>query len=101
MEQYLQSIEQGTLPAQEAECLTVQEQMEETVFMALRMNSGLPKALFADRFGCDVEHIFHNAITTCKNHGWLTETDDCYMLTEEGRVLGNFVFMEFIDAENA
>ena len=100
MTDYLQSIAQGTLPAQESEHLTVQEQMEETVFMALRMNQGLPKALFQARFGCSVESIFADAIQTCKANGWLTEAEDCYLLTEEGRVLGNLVFMEFIQEES-
>lgn len=97
MDRYLQCIQQHTLPAQEAEHLTVQEQMEETVFMALRMNTGLSKQLFAARFGDSVEHIFADAIATCKTNGWIAEEKDHYMLTEEGRVLGNLVFMEFID----
>ena len=99
MNDYLQSIAQGKLPAGEAEHLTVQEQMEETVFMALRMNAGLSKALFQDRFGCSVESIFADAIQTCKENQWLTEAEDCCLLTEEGRVLGNLVFMEFIREE--
>jgi hypothetical protein len=28
--------------------------------------------------------------------GWIKETEEAYFLTEEGRVLGNLVFMEFI-----
>jgi len=99
MEAYLQAIQNNHLPIQEAECLTLQEQMEETVFMALRMNAGLSKSLFKERFGFDVEHIFMSAIETCKVRGWLTEDTGHYMLTEEGRVLGNLVFMEFIDTE--
>ena len=99
MEAYLQAIQNNHLPMQEAECLTSQEQMEETVFMALRMNAGLSKSLFTARFGCRVEEQFAEAVKTCKANGWLAETEDCYMLTEEGRVLGNLVFMEFIDTE--
>ena len=97
MNAYLQNVAQGILPAQESETLTLQEQMEETVFMALRMNTGLSKALFEVRFGCSVEKIFAEAIERCKVNAWLVETDDAYLLTEEGRVLGNLVFMEFIE----
>ena len=96
MEAYLQAIQNNHLPMQEAECLTLQEQMEETVFMALRMNAGLSKSLFTARFGCSVEEQFAEAVKTCKANGWLAETEDCYMLTEEGRVLGNLVFVEFM-----
>ena len=96
MEVYLQAIQNNHLPMQEAECLTLQEQMEETVFMALRMNAGLSKSLFTARFGCSVEEQFAEAVKTCKANGWLAETEYCYMLTEEGRVLGNLVFVEFM-----
>lgn len=98
MEEYLQSIRYNMLPAQETEELTLQEQMEETVFMALRMNKGLSKALFQERFGCTAEAAFSAPIARCKENGWLTEDTHSYMLTEAGRVLGNLVFMEFIDA---
>jgi len=98
MQEYLHAIQTGILPAQEAEHLTREEQMEETVFMALRMNAGLSKAMFAERFGVSVEVVFADAIARCKENGWLTEDVHSYMLTEAGRVLGNLVFMEFIDA---
>ena len=96
MDAYLHSIAQHCLPAGESEYLTEQEQMEETVFMALRMNSGLSKAVFQERFGCSVEQIFADAINTCKTNGWMLETEDAYLLSEEGRVLGNLVFVEFM-----
>ena len=98
---YLQKIQQGCFPVQAPECLTVREQMEETVFMALRMNEGLTKTLFTERFGCTVESVFAGAIKTCKTNGWLIEDDERYMLSEGGRVLGNLVFMEFIDTEDS
>ncbi len=98
MQDYLRDIAQGKLPAQEAECLTEQEQMEETVFMALRMNTGLSKALFEQRFSCTVETKFAEAIQRCKANDWIAEDETSYRLTEAGRVLGNLVFMEFIDA---
>ena len=98
MSEYLQRVAEGVLPGQEAECLTEQEQMEETVFMALRMNAGLSKGLFATRFGCNVADKFADAIQRCKQNDWLVEDDNAYRLTETGRVLGNLVFMEFIEA---
>lgn len=96
MHVYLQYMKEKRLPSQEAEHLTVQEQMEETVFMALRMNQGLSKELFQQRFGCTVNSVFSEAIARCKANDWIVETDEQYRLTEKGRVLGNLVFMEFI-----
>lgn len=96
MQQYMTALQTGELPQQEAERLTEQEQMEETVFMALRMNQGLSKQLFQSRFGQSVESVFSVALQHCMEEGWLIEQDGWLRLTEEGRVLGNLVFLEFV-----
>lgn len=97
MDDYLTQLQQGTLPRQEPEQLTEQEQMEEMVFMALRMNQGLQWEAFARRFGKRAEDVFAAALQRCKAQNWLAETADRIMLTEEGRVLGNLVFLEFME----
>ena len=97
MEDYIAQVQAGQLPQQEPEYLTETEQMEETVFMALRMNGGLSKAMFAERFGKSVEAVFSDALQRCMESGWMQESAEAYSLTEEGRVLGNLVFMEFIE----
>ncbi len=97
MDDYIAQIQAGILPQQEPEHLTEMEQMEETVFMALRMNGGLAKAMFIERFGKSVEDVFNAALKRCMERGWLKETAEAYCLTEEGRVLGNLVFMEFME----
>jgi len=96
LDAYAAQLAQGQLPQQEPEELTTLEQMEETAFMVLRMNSGLSKSGFAQRFGKDLEAVFASALQRCVQRGWLEETADAYRLTEEGRVLGNLVFVEFI-----
>ncbi len=96
MKIYVTQLAAGKLPQQEPEHLTQLEQMEETVFMALRMHCGLSKALFLQRFGKPIEAVFASALQRCIEQGWLEETADAYYLTEEGRVLGNLVFLEFI-----
>lgn len=97
MADYSEMIANGQLPAQEPEVLNETEQMEETVFMALRMNDGLSKKVFAERFGQPVEAVFADALKRCAEKGWIEETEEVCKLTEEGRVLGNLVFMEFIE----
>lgn len=93
---YVKALDGGKLPQQQPERLTEREQMEETVFMALRMNGGLSRMLFQQRFGKPVEAVFAEALQRCMAQGWLEETVITYRLTEEGRVLGNLVFLEFI-----
>ncbi|MBQ2015248.1 MAG: coproporphyrinogen III oxidase, partial [Peptococcaceae bacterium] len=96
MNDYIELVQTGQLPGQEPEHLTETEQMEETVFMALRMNQGLSKQLFSERFAKPAEAVFADALRRCMEKGWIKETEEAYFLTEEGRVLGNLVFMEFI-----
>ena len=96
MNDYIGLVQTGQLPGQEPEHLTETEQMEETVFMALRMNQGLSKHLFSERFAKPAEAVFADALRRCMEKGWIKETEEAYFLTEEGRVLGNLVFMEFI-----
>lgn len=97
MADYVAQIQSGQLPQLEPERLTEQEQMEETVFMALRMNGGLPWAFFAERFDKSVEEVFGAALHRCMERGWVEKTETAYRCTEEGRVLGNLVFLEFIE----
>lgn len=96
MADYLAQVQAGRLPQQEPEHLTEQEQMEETVFMALRMNQGLYKVTFQQRFGKPIEAVFADALQRCISQGWLEEACGYLRLTEVGRVLGNVVFLEFI-----
>lgn len=96
MADYVVQLQKKQLPQQQLERLTELEQMEETVFMALRMNEGLSRQLFARRFGKTVEDVFAGPLKRCIEQGWLEETALSYRLTEEGRVLGNLVFLEFI-----
>ena len=96
MADYLAQVQASRLPQQEPEHLTEQEQMEETVFMALRMNQGLCKVTFQQRFGKPIEAVFADALQRCISQGWLEEAGGYLRLTEKGRVLGNVVFLEFI-----
>ncbi len=96
LQRYLSEIAAGRLPQSEPERLSEAEQMEETVFMALRMNEGLDSRLFRRRFGRPVEEVFKAPIERSVERGLLRATEHGYCLTEEGRVLGNLVFAEFI-----
>lgn len=96
MADYVAQLQKKQLPQQQPARLTELEQMEETVFMALRMNEGLSRQLFIRRFGKTVEDVFAGPLERCIEQGWLIQSRDHYCLTEAGRVLGNLVFLEFI-----
>lgn len=93
---YLAQLEAGSLPQQEQETLTKREAMEETIFMGLRMNAGVELSAFQRRYGEDARQVFAEAIAKCQRNGWLEIAGDHLRLTDQGRVLGNLVFVEFV-----
>lgn len=95
-EEYETALQAGKEPGQEPEELSESEQMEETVFMALRMNRGVSKKVFQERFGKTLEEVFPEALKKCFSQEWVAEDEEFLYLTEKGRVLGNLVFLEFM-----
>lgn len=97
LKDYQETVAKGQMPQGEEENLTQAEQMSECVFMALRMNQGLKEADFRERFALSLEEAFPEACRKCQEEGWLEKEAGYWRLTEAGRVLGNLVFLEFID----
>ncbi len=93
---YTSALQTGQAVPQHIETLTREEQMSESVFMALRMNQGLSLADFTALYGCTLESVFPAALEEGVRQGWLVIADDHLRLTERGRALGNWVFELFI-----
>ena len=96
LKDYLSPLEAGRPPRKEQETLTKREAMEETIFMGLRMNAGVDLQAFQARYDEDARQVFAAAIAKCQQNGWLEIADDHLRLTDQGRVLGNLVFVEFV-----
>lgn len=96
LQAYCAALESGVLPPSEAETLTRDEQMSESVFMALRMNEGLSRARFRSLYGVDVVEAFSDAVREGLSQGWLTVDEERLRLTDAGCLVGNWVFELFI-----
>ena len=81
---------------EEKESLTQEDQYAEFMFMGLRMNAGIAKDEFINRFGVPVETIYGDVIKKHVKNGLLEVTDQCIRLTERGRDVSNFVMADFI-----
>ena len=81
---------------EEEESLTQEDQYAEFMFMGLRMNAGIAKDEFINRFGVPVETIYGDVIKKHVKNGLLEVTDQCIRLTERGRDVSNFVMSDFI-----
>lgn len=82
---------------QEVEALSKEEQMSETVFMGLRMNTGLSLKTFEDLYHQPLAVVFADALSTGRNNGWLIIDDRYLKLSDQGRRMGNWVFELFIE----
>lgn len=93
---YLSALEAGCCPPVDEEQLARDEQMSESVFMALRMNRGLGRARFQSLYGVDVAAVFNEAICEGIDKGWLVLDKEALYLTNDGRRMGNWVFELFL-----
>lgn len=75
--------------------LTVQEQMEETMFLGLRMNKGVSKMEFENLYGVRIESIYGTWLCRMFAEGLLLEGDSV-RLSERGRDLANYVMAGFL-----
>lgn len=75
---------------------TIEDSMEEFVFMGLRMIEGININEFKERFGVTIESIYKNVIDININKNLLVLKNDKISLTEKGIELSNSVMSDFI-----
>ena len=76
--------------------LSPQEQMEETMFLGLRLTEGVSKAEFHRQFGVSMEQIYGEVIRKNTAKGLLIDEAGCICLTREGMDLSNYVMAQFL-----
>ncbi|HEX3012255.1 MAG TPA: radical SAM family heme chaperone HemW [Syntrophomonadaceae bacterium] len=97
VEQYMQNIEAARLPSTE-----LLEEMEpsdlpgDAVILGLRLIAGVNAIEFRQRYGIDINEVYHEPITHGINNGLLKYTREGIALTEKGYFLSNQVLCEFV-----
>lgn len=76
--------------------LSPQEQMEETMFLGLRLTEGVSKAEFHWQFGVSMEQIYGEVIRKNTAKGLLIDEAGYVCLTREGMDLSNYVMAQFL-----
>lgn len=76
--------------------LSQQEQMEETMFLGLRLTEGVSKAEFHRQFGVSMEQIYGEVIQENIAQGLLADEAGYVCLTREGMDLSNYVMAQFL-----
>ena len=76
--------------------LSVPEQMEEFMFLGLRMMCGIEKEAFGRKFGQQIEAIYGPVLQNLEKKGLLTQDQNRVWLTERGIDISNYVMSEFL-----
>lgn len=76
-------------------CLTEKEQMEEFMFLGLRLTEGIKKQDFYQKFGISIENIYGETIEKLKRDGLLV-SDGAVRLTPYGMDISNYVMARFL-----
>lgn len=94
--EYIQQINSGTPPVGERERADQAGEMAETVFLGLRLLSGLSRQRFAKRFEREIDEVYGPQIEELCTKGLLQDCGYGIRLTQRGILLANEVFCEFL-----
>jgi oxygen-independent coproporphyrinogen-3 oxidase len=89
---YLEDSEQS-----ETAWLSIERQHEEAWFLGLRLNEGVSVSALRREFGNQMVAPALEMAVRLANRGLLTFDGETVRLTEQGRLLSNDVFQEFLD----
>ena len=92
---YISLAAEGKLPVEGQEELSADEDMWETIFLALRLNEGLDMAGFNSKYGVDFRTRYGSQLKKLAAQGLIFIESDRLKLTKKGIDLSNSVFVEF------
>lgn len=81
---------------EDIQILSSREQMEETMFLGLRMLKGVDTQRFKANFGATVDKIYGAQIQESISEGLLARNEESVFLTEKGLDLSNYVMAKFL-----
>lgn len=95
-EEYIRRWAVGESVVEETEEIGPRLEMGETMMMGLRLVGGVSDARFRARFGVGPADVFGGALARLSDLGLLEWDGQTARLTPRGRLLGNWVFREFV-----
>ena len=95
---YFKNIDEHRLPIDEETKETIDLDMEiaEYIMLGLRLNEGIDKKEFKDRYTLDVVDIFNEKLEKFKKDGLIYENETTLKLTDKGLDICNVIFMEIL-----
>ncbi|KAF1292061.1 radical SAM family heme chaperone HemW [Candidatus Enterococcus leclercqii] len=96
IQHYLSPLRENKLPVYDKETLTVKSQMEEEMFLGLRLKEGVSASRFAEKFQRSIQEVYGKVLAEEQQAGLLEVTGDRIRLTETGLLIGNDIFERFL-----
>lgn len=90
------SYENGTNLHIEADAVSRKAQMEEFMFLGLRMKKGITRKQFEEAFGIPIEGVYKMPMEELKREGLLEMREGRIYLTEKGQDLSNYALSKFL-----
>lgn len=84
---------------QDAAKISRNGQMEEYMFLGLRMTEGIEKSRFYHTFGFTVDNIYGAVVKVMEQEELIVDTPSRLMLTDKGMDLSNYVLAKFLIEE--
>lgn len=83
-------------PILQIDKITIKEQIEEELFLGLRKIKGYNCEIFETKYGFPLEALYQEQLEQLENNGLILRDAKYLKLTDQGILLGNRVFEEFI-----
>ena len=93
---YLAKVEAGESPLDEFRALTVEEQVEEFLFLGLRQVEGVNLEVARARWGAACLKPWESRIENLAREGWLARQGDVVRLEPRAYLVSNEIFQEFV-----
>jgi oxygen-independent coproporphyrinogen-3 oxidase len=93
---YVESVEHGNSAIVERTILSESDVRAESVFLGMRMMSGLDLHEYQARFGTDFREVYRDELTRFRAAGLVEFDDQVIKLTSHGALLSNEVFAAFV-----
>jgi oxygen-independent coproporphyrinogen-3 oxidase len=81
---------------QELERLSIEEKMEEYMFLGLRLTEGVSAHGFVSNFGQNIRNVYGQVLDRLEQNGLMEFKDGFYRLTSRGIDVSNYVMSQFL-----
>ena len=93
---YIEKIRNGESILIDRELLSVESQMEEFMYLGLRMTEGISEIDFEQNFGQKLENIYGSVLQKYKETGFLEKTGTNWRFTRKGIHVSNHILAELL-----